>query len=58
MKMTGNGSWQHCPRSGNVAAHMLAHSKMRWNEREVWIDRPPVFIIDQLQLDCVTASSD
>ncbi|CAL1382138.1 unnamed protein product [Linum trigynum] len=54
----GNGVWQYAPREGNMAAHIMAHTETRWNEREVWIDRPPMILVDQIMLDNVTADSD
>ncbi|CAI0561002.1 unnamed protein product [Linum tenue] len=40
LRETGNGTWQYVPREGNMAAHIMAHTETRWNEREVWLDRP------------------
>ncbi|CAI0417654.1 unnamed protein product [Linum tenue] len=57
LRETGNGAWQYAPREGNMAAHLMAHVKTRWTEREVWYDRPPLIIVDQIELDDVAATS-
>ncbi|CAI0383139.1 unnamed protein product [Linum tenue] len=49
----GQGSWTHYLRLDNYAAHIIAHSETRWDERVVWLDRPPIFVIDQLVKDNV-----
>ncbi|CAL1355132.1 unnamed protein product [Linum trigynum] len=46
---------RHVRRQANNATHVMAHSETHWDCREVWLDRPPVFLIDQLQLDNVTS---
>ncbi|CAI0412829.1 unnamed protein product, partial [Linum tenue] len=58
LRETGNGTWQYVPREGNMAAHIMAHTETRWNEREVWLDRPPMILVDQLILDNVAVTSD
>ncbi|CAI0422492.1 unnamed protein product [Linum tenue] len=50
----GNGSWRHCPRITNEVAHLLAHEETNWNERMVWLERPPAFVNDQLRVDFVS----
>ncbi|CAI0453651.1 unnamed protein product [Linum tenue] len=55
---SGQGGWKHISREANEAAHLMAHTETRWNERVVWVDQPPVFLIDQLLQDNVTASID
>ncbi|CAI0493327.1 unnamed protein product [Linum tenue] len=52
------GIMRHVCRDPNAAAHIMAHSKTRWDEAEVWFDRPPIFLVDQLSLDNVTTSID
>ncbi|CAI0422062.1 unnamed protein product [Linum tenue] len=47
------GSIEHVSRKANEAAHIMAHSETRWNMAEVWFDRPPIFLVDQLRLDDV-----
>ncbi|CAL1359509.1 unnamed protein product [Linum trigynum] len=54
----GNGTWNHVRRTANEAAHLMSRSATRDLEAIVWLDRPPVFLIDQLQHDNVTASTD
>ncbi|CAI0398823.1 unnamed protein product [Linum tenue] len=54
----GNGRWRHICREANEAAHIMAHAESRWNESLVWFDRPPNYLVNQLQLDSVTASTD
>ncbi|CAI0465370.1 unnamed protein product [Linum tenue] len=44
---------RHVRRQANNAAHIMAHSETRWDCREVWLDRPPVFLVGQLRLDDV-----
>ncbi|CAI0550533.1 unnamed protein product [Linum tenue] len=53
-----DGTWQHCPRTANNAADLMARSETRWNERCVWVDSPPIFLVDQLKLDAVTTLTD
>ncbi|CAI0448465.1 unnamed protein product [Linum tenue] len=52
----GDGGYRHVYRSANAATHIMAHMKTRWNETEIWFDRPPMSVIDQLELDSVMAS--
>ncbi|CAI0404812.1 unnamed protein product [Linum tenue] len=54
----GGGEIKHVYRTANAAAHIMAHVKTRWDEVEVWIDRPPMVLLDQLELDNVMASHD
>ncbi|CAI0381072.1 unnamed protein product [Linum tenue] len=49
-----NDRISHVKRTTNSAAHIMAHSKTNWESREVWIDRLPIFLVDQLVLDNVT----
>ncbi|CAI0393623.1 unnamed protein product [Linum tenue] len=49
-----NDRISHVKRMANNSAHIMAHSKTNWESREVWIDRPPIFLVDQLVLDNVT----
>ncbi|CAI0472742.1 unnamed protein product [Linum tenue] len=35
----------------------MAHTETRWNECIAWMDSPPFFLVDQLQLDNVTANT-
>ncbi|CAI0467202.1 unnamed protein product [Linum tenue] len=49
----GSGSWMFTPREGNMAAHIMAHSTTSWNDQIVWLDNPPTFLVDQLELDNV-----
>ncbi|CAL1368219.1 unnamed protein product [Linum trigynum] len=58
MEEIGGGEWRHVSRMANEAAHKMAHVNTRWNEAEVWFDRPPMCLLDQLKLDDVTVSSD
>ncbi|CAL1369231.1 unnamed protein product [Linum trigynum] len=44
----GNGSCRHIPREATGAAHIMARALTNWGERIVWLDRPPVCLIDQL----------
>ncbi|CAI0513911.1 unnamed protein product, partial [Linum tenue] len=55
---SGTRIWQHVKRNQNVAAHVMAHSETNWDSSLVWVDRPPIFFIDQLRLDAVTMSCD
>ncbi|CAI0546106.1 unnamed protein product [Linum tenue] len=48
------GIISHVRRETNNAAHIMAHSESRWDMREVWLDRAPIFLLDQLRLDDVT----
>ncbi|CAI0476924.1 unnamed protein product [Linum tenue] len=57
LEESGTGTWQHVGRDGNNAAHIMAHTETRWNECIVWMDNPPFFLVDQLQLDNVTANT-
>ncbi|CAL1386824.1 unnamed protein product [Linum trigynum] len=54
----GEVSWQYAPREANVAAHIMAHVETIWNERSVWVDRPPIILLDQLNLDNVILPAD
>ncbi|CAL1394077.1 unnamed protein product [Linum trigynum] len=47
------GTISHVRREANQAAHIMAHSKTNWETREVWLDRAPVYLLDQLRLDDV-----
>ncbi|CAI0391186.1 unnamed protein product [Linum tenue] len=58
MGRMGETSWRHVIRNGNAAAHIMAHSNTRVDARSVWLDMPPVFLIDQLALDNVTTNFD
>ncbi|CAN1222090.1 Putative ribonuclease H protein At1g65750, partial [Linum grandiflorum] len=49
-----HGSWRFCRREANMAAHIMAHSNAHWNHKLVCEGRPPIFLIDQLQLDNIT----
>ncbi|CAI0449047.1 unnamed protein product [Linum tenue] len=51
---SSKASIEHVRRTANNAAHIMAHSETHWECREVWIDRPPIFLVDQLLLDDVT----
>ncbi|CAL1389644.1 unnamed protein product [Linum trigynum] len=51
------GSFSHVYREANEAAHILAHARTRWDERVVWLDRPPICIVDQVSMDNVAADS-
>ncbi|CAI0460771.1 unnamed protein product [Linum tenue] len=53
----GQVSWQYSPREGNKAAHIMSHSETRWKESVIWFDIPPIFLVDQIVLDNVTATS-
>ncbi|CAI0384948.1 unnamed protein product [Linum tenue] len=53
----GSGSWIFTPREGNMAAHIMAHSATDWNDQIVWLDSPPTFLVDQLELDNVASVS-
>ncbi|CAI0428531.1 unnamed protein product [Linum tenue] len=55
LRETGHSSWRYWSREGNKAAHIMSHSETRWNESMVWLDRPPIFLVDQILLDNVTA---
>ncbi|CAI0464803.1 unnamed protein product [Linum tenue] len=46
-----NGTWHHIRREANMAARIMAHAEKKWNECVVWLDRPPVYLIDRLQMD-------
>ncbi|CAL1408340.1 unnamed protein product [Linum trigynum] len=46
----------HVRRTGNGAAHIMAHRETQWDNREVWLESPPIFLIDQVRLDDVTSS--
>ncbi|CAL1368489.1 unnamed protein product [Linum trigynum] len=48
-----NGSLRHVSRKANEAAHIMAHTMTRWNRAEVWFDRPPLNLLDQLVIDNV-----
>ncbi|CAI0465151.1 unnamed protein product [Linum tenue] len=50
---SAEGAISHIRREANQAAHIMAHSKTNWEMREVWLDRAPVFLLDQLRLDDV-----
>ncbi|CAI0428684.1 unnamed protein product [Linum tenue] len=52
----GDGGCRHVYRTANAAAHIMAHTRTRWNETEIWFDRPPMNVIDQLELDSVMAT--
>ncbi|CAI0424872.1 unnamed protein product [Linum tenue] len=54
----GGGDWKYANRKANEAAHVMAHTRTSWDETVIWFDRPPVFLINQLQLDDVTVSVD
>ncbi|CAI0461851.1 unnamed protein product [Linum tenue] len=58
MRELGGGNYKHIKREANEVAHKMAHSMTNWEERQVWLDRPPVFIVDQIKLDDVAATSD
>ncbi|CAL1360124.1 unnamed protein product [Linum trigynum] len=49
---------RHISRDANKGAHLMAHVETRWNEPVIWVERPPVYLVDQLQLDNVTAVTD
>ncbi|CAI0392555.1 unnamed protein product [Linum tenue] len=51
------GRVQHTRRNANKAAHIMAHMDTRWDETEVWFDRPPISILDLLKLDDVRLTS-
>ncbi|CAL1388014.1 unnamed protein product [Linum trigynum] len=53
LEESGLGSWQHIHREGNMTPHCMADSKSRWDERVVWVDSPPSFLVNQLVLDNV-----
>ncbi|CAI0436937.1 unnamed protein product [Linum tenue] len=53
---SGRVDIMHARREANNAAHIMAHSETRWDSREVWIDRPPIFLVDQLILDDATVA--
>ncbi|CAN0871839.1 hypothetical protein LINGRAHAP2_LOCUS9954, partial [Linum grandiflorum] len=46
-----NGSWCFFCREANMDAHIMAHSNANWNDRIVWEDRPPIFLVGQLRFD-------
>ncbi|CAI0474306.1 unnamed protein product [Linum tenue] len=48
-------NWRHIPREANGAAHMITRNYTRLDERMVWLDEPPVCLLDQLKLDDVAA---
>ncbi|CAL1410544.1 unnamed protein product [Linum trigynum] len=54
---TGGGQVQHVSRKANEAAHIMAHTKARWDIADVWFDRPPLNLLDQLASDDVTSLS-
>ncbi|CAI0399470.1 unnamed protein product [Linum tenue] len=58
LEETGRGEWKHICREANEAAHVMAHAYTGWNERVVWVDRPPNFLLDQLLQVNVTTSLD
>ncbi|CAI0467360.1 unnamed protein product [Linum tenue] len=51
------GCIRHVRRGANNAAHIMTHSKTHWDSREVWLERPPIYLVDQLKLDDVTSIS-
>ncbi|CAL1357172.1 unnamed protein product [Linum trigynum] len=44
--------WRFLGREGNESAHQMARVNCRWEETEVWFDRPPIFLLPQLLKDC------
>ncbi|CAL1362199.1 unnamed protein product [Linum trigynum] len=53
----GGVDWKYASRKANEAAHVMDHTRTSWDEVVIWFDRPPVFLLDQLQLDDVTVFS-
>ncbi|CAL1411892.1 unnamed protein product [Linum trigynum] len=53
-----NRSIQHVKRTANSAAHLMTECETHWNSPVVWVDRPPMILIDQLRLDDVPTISD
>ncbi|CAI0390384.1 unnamed protein product [Linum tenue] len=51
------GSFSHTYKEANEAAHIMAHARTRWDERIVWLDRPPIYLVDRIKLDDVAANS-
>ncbi|CAL1396675.1 unnamed protein product [Linum trigynum] len=58
LKELGNGSSRHVRRTANEAAHLTAQAKPKMNETVVWLDSPPAFLLNELQLDCIMANAD
>ncbi|CAI0464675.1 unnamed protein product [Linum tenue] len=54
LEETGGGTLQYVSRKANKAAHIMAHTNILWDIADVWFDRPPLNLIDQLKLDDVT----
>ncbi|CAI0383231.1 unnamed protein product [Linum tenue] len=54
LEETGGGTIQHVSRKANEAAHIMAHVRTLWDRAEVWFDRPPLILLDQLKIDDVT----
>ncbi|CAL1407329.1 unnamed protein product [Linum trigynum] len=48
LEATGDGRCSYTNREANQVAHAMAHVDLRWNERFIWLDTPPSFIINQL----------
>ncbi|CAL1403746.1 unnamed protein product [Linum trigynum] len=38
-------------RNNNKAAHLMAHTACGWEETEVWVARPPIFLVSHLLAD-------
>ncbi|CAL1414842.1 unnamed protein product [Linum trigynum] len=43
-------------RESNKTAHILAHVQCGWDETEIWVSRPPIFLVDQLIFDSCNIS--
>ncbi|CAL1412090.1 unnamed protein product [Linum trigynum] len=48
----GDVCWRFWGRGGNAAAHEMARVKCRWEETELWLGSPPIFILNVLERDC------
>ncbi|CAI0419073.1 unnamed protein product [Linum tenue] len=58
LEETGDGECKHVSRTANEAAHIMAHLDTNWNVSEVWFDRPPICLLNQLELDSVMVDHD
>ncbi|CAL1409318.1 unnamed protein product [Linum trigynum] len=58
MQELGNNTWHPINREANALALLVTHAEVCWDERMIWVDNPPSFLKDQMQLDIVTMVSD
>ncbi|CAI0475332.1 unnamed protein product [Linum tenue] len=58
LEETGDGECKHVSWTANKATHIMAHLDMNWNVVEVLFDRPPICLLDQLELDSVMVDHD